>query len=55
MNDAGNQMDTLGRSLFLRYREMLGESVDFPEDCYQGSYIKDLAREILEQEGRAIA
>ncbi len=52
LNDAGNQMDTLGRSLFLRYRELLGETADFPEDCYQGDYIRDLAREVIDQEGR---
>jgi arginyl-tRNA synthetase len=51
LNDAGNQMQTLGRSLLLRYRELLGESVVFPEDCYQGVYIRDLAREVLEREG----
>ncbi|MEZ4484902.1 MAG: arginine--tRNA ligase [Syntrophotaleaceae bacterium] len=54
LNDAGNQMQTLGRSLLLRYRELLGESIDFPEDCYQGDYIRDLAREVLEREGRAL-
>ncbi len=54
INDAGNQMDTLGRSLYLRYREVLGEEVDFPADCYQGVYIKDLAGEVCEQEGRRL-
>jgi arginyl-tRNA synthetase len=51
INDAGNQMMTLGRSLMLRYLELLGETVDFPTDCYQGVYVIDLAREILEREG----
>lgn len=51
LNDAGNQMLTLGRSLLLRYRELLGETVDFPTDCYQGVYIIDLAREVFEREG----
>jgi arginyl-tRNA synthetase len=54
INDAGNQMDTLGRSLYLRYRELLGEEVDFPADCYQGVYIRDLAGEVCEQEGRRL-
>jgi arginyl-tRNA synthetase len=54
INDAGNQMDTLGRSLYLRYRELLGEEVDFPADCYQGVYIKDLAGEVCEREGRRL-
>lgn len=54
LNDAGNQMQTLGRSLLLRYRELLGESVDFPDDCYQGDYIRDLANEVLESKGRTL-
>ncbi len=54
INDAGNQMLTLGRSLFLRYKELLGEAVDFPTDCYQGVYIVDLAREVLEKEGERL-
>ena len=51
INDAGNQMRTLGLSLLLRYREVCGEQVDFPGDCYQGDYIVDLAREIYAAEG----
>jgi arginyl-tRNA synthetase len=52
INDAGNQMNTLGRSLYLRYREEQGEAVEFPSDCYQGDYIRDLAREVIAKEGR---
>ncbi|MDO9584939.1 MAG: arginine--tRNA ligase, partial [Syntrophales bacterium] len=51
INDAGNQMNNLGKSVLLRYRELLGEHVDFPDDCYQGDYIRDIAREILEKKG----
>ncbi|OIO54109.1 MAG: arginine--tRNA ligase [Alphaproteobacteria bacterium CG_4_10_14_0_2_um_filter_63_37] len=43
VNDAGNQMNILGRSVWYRYRELLGQQVDFPEDHYQGDYIRDLA------------
>lgn len=46
VNDAGNQMMTLGRSVYLRWRESRGEPVDFPADCYQGDYIQQLAREV---------
>ena len=53
INDAGNQMANLGRSVLLRYRELLGEAVDFPENCYQGEYIKTLAAELLNREGPA--
>jgi len=50
INDAGNQMDTLGRSLYLRYCHLLGQEVDFPDDCYQGDYIKDLAQQVVDSD-----
>ncbi len=53
INDAGNQMHNLGRSVMLRYRELKGEKVDFPDECYQGDYIKDIAREIAQKFGDA--
>ncbi len=46
VNDAGNQMKILGRSLLLRYQELLGNNIEFPEDHYQGDYIKELAQEL---------
>jgi arginyl-tRNA synthetase len=56
INDAGNQMQTLGRSILLRCRELRGEPVDFPPDCYQGDYIRDLAKEVLaDQEDRLMS
>lgn len=51
INDYGVQVQTLGRSLDARYRQLLGEKVDFPEDGYQGEYITEMAREIIETEG----
>ncbi len=51
INDAGNQMNTLGLSLYLRYRELQGEVIAFPETCYQGGYIRDLAQEVIAAEG----
>ncbi len=51
INDAGNQMNNLGKSVFLRYRELLGQTVEFPEGCYRGDYIKDLAAELVKKEG----
>jgi len=53
INDAGNQMNNLGMSVLLRNLELLGQSVDFPENCYQGGYIKDIAKEIMEKHGDA--
>ncbi|MDD5475066.1 MAG: arginine--tRNA ligase [Syntrophales bacterium] len=51
INDAGNQMNLLGRSIYYRYRELFGEEEAFPQDCYQGEYIADLAREIRDRDG----
>ena len=51
INDVGNQMNTLGRSVYLRYLEIFGKEVDFPDECYKGEYIKDIAREIVSEHG----
>lgn len=47
VNDAGVQMRTLGRSVYLRARELKGGKSPYPADCYQGDYILALARECL--------
>jgi arginyl-tRNA synthetase len=47
INDVGNQILTLGKSLYFRLRELAGDAVEFPEDGYQGGYMKDLARDYL--------
>ena len=39
INDAGAQVQTLGRSAHLRYREALGETVEIPEGFYPGDYL----------------
>ncbi len=52
INDTGNQMNNLGQSVFLRYRELLGEAAEFPEGCYRGDYIRDLAAELLKRDGK---
>ena len=53
INDVGNQILTLGKSLAYRLRELQGETVAFPEEGYQGDYIKDLARQYLTEQGHA--
>jgi arginyl-tRNA synthetase len=50
-NNAGRQMRILGDSVRLRYLELLGEPVEFPEDYYQGEYIRDIARHLIEESG----
>jgi arginyl-tRNA synthetase len=51
INDAGNQMNNLGKSVLFRYCELLGEGIEFPDGCYQGDYIRDIAQEIIDKEG----
>lgn len=51
LNDRGRQLEILGRSVFLRHRELAGEEIQFPADHYQGEYIVTLARMIPEPEG----
>ncbi|PLY01104.1 MAG: arginine--tRNA ligase [Desulfuromonas sp.] len=50
VNDAGNQVVTLGRSIWMRLRELNGETIAFPEDGYQADYIKELAARLREEE-----
>jgi arginyl-tRNA synthetase len=51
VNDSGRQIRTLGESVFVRYQQLLGKALDLPAEDYQGGYIKDLARILLDQEG----
>lgn len=51
INDAGLQVKLLGRSVYARYQQLLGNDVPFPEDGYQGDYIEIIAGEINAQDG----
>lgn len=51
INDAGNQMNNLARSVNARYLELLGRDVEFPEDGYHGQDIIDTAQRIINKEG----
>jgi arginyl-tRNA synthetase len=52
INDAGAQVEVLGRSTYLRYREALGETVgDIPAGMYPGEYLKDVAADLVERDG----
>ncbi|MFZ5584801.1 MAG: arginine--tRNA ligase [Thermodesulfobacteriota bacterium] len=53
LNDAGNQMATLGRSLLHRARELKGSTEPFPDNHYRGEYMKELAAELLALPGYA--
>ena len=50
-NNAGRQMRILGDSVRLRYLQLLGKEIDFPEDYYQGDYITDIAKQLYDEKG----
>ena len=51
INDAGNQMNNLARSVNARYLELLGRPCEFPEDGYHGHDIIDTAQRIINKYG----
>ena len=53
INDAGAQVDVLARSLHLRYREALGETIAaIPEGLYPGDYLIETGRALAQRDGR---
>ncbi|MFZ5776390.1 MAG: arginine--tRNA ligase [Thermodesulfobacteriota bacterium] len=53
-NDAGRQMRVLGESTRARYLEQLGLPFEFPEDGYQGEYIRDIAKSLIDERGDSL-
>ncbi|HVS47166.1 MAG TPA: arginine--tRNA ligase [Verrucomicrobiae bacterium] len=51
INDAGGQVDTLGRSLYARYRQRFDSAFQFPEEGYPGGYLLPLAERIADVDG----
>jgi len=52
INDAGAQVDILGRSTFLRYKEALGDHIgEIPEGLYPGEYLKEVGAAIAKRDG----
>jgi arginyl-tRNA synthetase len=54
INDSGRQIRTLGQSVLLRYKQLHGQQVEFPAECYQGEYIRDIAGELESLKGREL-
>ncbi len=48
INDAGRQIRTLGESTYLRWKQIHGENIEFPKDCYQGDYVTELAQQLID-------
>ena len=55
VNDAGTQMDLFARSVHALYLRELGTEAKVPDGGYGGAYVADLAAEIAEERGEAIA
>jgi arginyl-tRNA synthetase len=53
-NNAGRQMRVLGDSVRLRYLELLGDDVEFPDDYYQGEYIREIAARLKAEKGDSL-
>ncbi len=51
VNDAGRQMDILATSVWLRYLELCGEDISFPDNGYKGDYIYDIAATLHREDG----
>lgn len=55
INDAGAQIDVLGRSAFLRYREALGEEIgEIPSGLYPGDYLVPVGQALASEYGRSL-
>lgn len=52
LNDEGNQIINLGKSIQARYLALYGVDVNFPEDGYKGGYIIDIAKEFKARYGK---
>jgi arginyl-tRNA synthetase len=53
-NDAGVQMQNLGKSMRARYRQALGLPEPFPEDGYHGDYLLEFAADLVQERGDAL-
>ena len=51
INDAGNQVENLARSIEARYKQALGQDAAMPEDGYHGEDIVGFAKALVESEG----
>jgi arginyl-tRNA synthetase len=52
INDTGGQIDTLGRSLYARYRQIFDPAFPFPEEGYPGDYLLSIAQRIADADGK---
>ncbi len=51
INDAGNQINNLTKTLKIRFKQLLGEKIELEENCYPGEYLIELAKNLREELG----
>lgn len=51
VNDHGNQVDILARSIHLRYQELFGREIEFPKDAYPADYVREIAKKMRDEYG----
>src|SRR5690606_17614482 len=51
VNDGGKQFQLFAETVYARYAQLLGQDVPLPEDGYQGEYVIDYARRIVDEHG----
>ena len=51
INNVGIQMQNLGKSVYLRYQQLLKQDVEFPDGLYKGDYILGVAKEVILKHG----
>jgi arginyl-tRNA synthetase len=51
INDAGSQLEALGRSVYARYRQLFEPGFPFPEDGYPGDYLIPVAERLRARDG----
>jgi arginyl-tRNA synthetase len=54
INDAGNQINILAKSVYIRYLQLLGKKIEVPEGCYPAAYIIEIAEEIVKKYGKTL-
>jgi len=54
LNDAGRQMQLLGQSIWIRYQQLCGLEAALPQDCYQGTYIQEIASRLYQEHGAGL-
>ena len=55
INDAGSQIDVLAKSVYLRYREALGEDIgEIPAGLYPGDYLVPVGQKLADEFGTSL-